>query len=150
MTDYQPDIIAAARHHGLDADLVTAVVLQESAGQTDAFRFEPSVWGWFQRSPKAAGLNARRAGSSYGLMQILYATATDYGFSAEPEHLFLPKVGLDFGCRHLAALLQWAAGDVRLALAAYNGGKGNAHKAQPLAYAAEVLARLAKLTPVTH
>jgi soluble lytic murein transglycosylase-like protein len=144
-TEYGPEIRSAALQYGLDPALVTAVVLQESSGRTDAFRFEPGVWGWFAGNPKAAGLVPRRAASSYGLMQVLFATATDYGFSADPELLFIPRVGLDFGCRHLAELLKWAKGDVAKALAAYNGGKGNADKAQPRRYAAEVLARLGAL-----
>lgn len=142
-TDYQPEIQAAARNYGLDPALVTAVVLQESSGKTHAYRFESSVGEWFKGNPKAAGLTPARFAASYGLMQILFATATDYGFAVEPEYLFIPKIGLDFGCKHLAALLKWAKGDQFLALAAYNGGKGNARKAQPCAYAGEVLARLA-------
>jgi soluble lytic murein transglycosylase-like protein len=145
MTDYAPEIIAASRAHGLDPLLVEAVVLQESSGKAHAVRFEPSVARWFKGNPKAAGLTPERYASSYGLMQILYATATDYGFSSAPEFLFLPQVGLDFGCMHLAAMLKWAQKDTMLALAAYNGGKGNAHEAQPMRYAAQVLRRLDEL-----
>jgi soluble lytic murein transglycosylase-like protein len=64
-------------------------------------------------------------------MQVLYATATDYGYVTDPEYLFLPKVGLDIGCRHLAELVRWAKGDIQKALGAYNGGKGNWDKRCP-------------------
>jgi soluble lytic murein transglycosylase-like protein len=146
MTNYRPEIIAAARAHGLPADLVEAIVLKESSGLADAFRFEPGVWVWFKANPLAAGLNARRAASSYGLMQILFATATDYGFRAEPEYLFLPKTNLDLGCRHFAALLKWAGGNVPKALQAYNGGKGNVGKPVTIAYANSVLKKLDAIT----
>lgn len=152
MNEYEPEIAAAARNHGLDPQLVTAVVLQESAGKTDAFRYEPGVWTWFQGHPKAAGLSARRAASSYGLMQVLYATATDYGFNTEPEYLFIPRVGLDFGCYHLAHCLKWGHYSVGRGLAAYNGGASEkgANKAQAQRYATEVLDKLAKLGGISH
>ena len=140
-TDYEPEILDASRRYGLQPQLVTAVVLRESSGRTNAYHFEPGVWEWFQTNPHAKGLNKYRAAASYGLMQVLYATATDYGYVTDPEYLFLPKVGLDIGCRHLAELLKWAKGDVKKALAAYNGGKGNVDKAGPKAYAENVYTR---------
>jgi soluble lytic murein transglycosylase-like protein len=140
--DYEAEIAVAARNYGLDLLLVKAVVIRESGGATHAYRFEASVAGWFKGNPHTAGLIPARYASSYGLMQILYATATDYGFSAEPEYLFVPKIGLDFGCKHLAALLKWAHGDVLKALEAYNGGKGNANgKGDDAEYARDVFAR---------
>lgn len=141
-SDYQTEINAAARTYGLDPALVTAVVEQESSGRTHAYRFEASVARWFKDHPKTAGLVPARYAASYGLMQVLYATATDYGFSLQPEHLFVPAIGLSYGCKHLAALLKWSGGDVARALAAYNGGKGNTDKAQPKKYARQVLGRM--------
>lgn len=139
MTDYRTLIEQYARAHGLPANLVEAVVIQESSGRADSFRFEKSVWGWFEQNPKRAGFIARRAASSYGLMQVLFATATDYGFGLEPEYLFLPETNLQYGCLHLKQMLQRNHGDVRLALASYNGGFGNRHGTQPQAYATSVL-----------
>ena len=142
MTDYQPEIEAAAKKYGLDPDLVTAVVVKESSGRTNAYRYEPDVWGWFKDNPKNQGFNKYRAAASYGLMQVLFATATDYGWSSDPEYFFLPKVGLDMGCRHLAELIRWAKGDLLRALEAYNGGKGNANgKGADAEYARDVLAK---------
>jgi soluble lytic murein transglycosylase-like protein len=140
--DYSPEIQIASGRHGLDPNLVRAVISKESAGKTHAVRFEASVADWFKRNPKAAGLTPERYASSYGLMQILFATATDYGFSAEPEYLFVPRIGLDFGCMHLAAMNKWAHGDLAKALEAYNGGKGNANgHGSDADYAADVLSR---------
>lgn len=140
--DYQPEVLDASRRHGLDHTLVNAVISRESAGKTYAYRFEASVAKWFKDNPKAKGLVPARYAASYGLMQILYPTATDYGFSAAPEMLFLPQVGLDFGCLHLAALIKWAQGDLLKALEAYNGGRGNADgKGSDAAYACDVMNR---------
>lgn len=118
----------------------------ESSGHTDAFRFEPSVVRWFRASSLTKGLAPRRFAGSYGLCQILYATATDLGFTGLPEALFVPAVNLDYGAKHLASLLIWAKGREGQALEAWNGGKGNVGSAQTRAYAAKVLAKKAGLS----
>jgi hypothetical protein len=112
----------AARRHGLDPELVLAVVSVESAFQPDAV------------SPKGAR----------GLMQLMPPTAAALGV-ADP---FDPGANLDGGARHLGALLARYGGDLRKALAAYNAGEGavDRHKGVPpygetRAYVAEVLRR---------
>lgn len=130
MTAYRSLIAIMATRYGLDADLLEAQVLVESSGYTDAFRFEPGIWAQLQRGAlhpavpvDLATANPRRIASSYGLLQILYVTALDRGYRGEPEGLFVPEVGLSFGCAELKAFLTWAKGDIASALAAYNGGE---------------------------
>lgn len=135
-TIYRGAIEAAAVAHNISPDLVEAVVLTESSAQTDAFREEPAFFAKYQ-APKPewsfARSNPRRYGSSYGLLQIMFAVAVEVGFrkSDPPEQLFIPEIGLEYGCRKLAELLHWAQlkgptmdPDIQLraALAAYNGG----------------------------
>lgn len=140
MTPYRALIESTARGHGLDPNLVEAVSIAESSGQTDAFRFEPGFFDrYLKNHPTHGKENPRRVSSSYGLMQVMFTTAQQYGFFDEPEELFKPDVGLQFGCLHLKRMLQWANGDVRKALAAYNGGQGNWTGAQPQQYASKVL-----------
>jgi soluble lytic murein transglycosylase-like protein len=86
----------AARRHGVDPELVLAVVDVESAFRTDAV------------SPKGA----------LGLMQLMPATAAALGVT-DP---FDPAQNLDAGARHLRALLLAHDGDLEKALAAYNAG----------------------------
>ncbi len=86
-----------SKTHGLDPDLVTAVVGVESRFRTDAV------------SPR----NAR------GLMQLTDVTAGIYGVKDPYD----PASNLQGGIRHLKALLRNFDGDVRLALAAYNAGE---------------------------
>jgi soluble lytic murein transglycosylase-like protein len=85
-----------ARHFGVDPSLVHAVVSAESG-------YEPAA-----RSRKGA----------LGLMQLMPATARQYGVS-DP---FDPQANLEAGIRHLRSLLDRY--DVGLALAAYNAGEG--------------------------
>ena len=140
MTPYRALIEQIAPVYGLDPNLVEAVVIAESNGYTDAFRYEPE---FFDRYLKAkaewSGWNPRRASSSYGLMQCMFSTAKEHGFDDLPEILFIPEMGLKFGCLHLSAMIKKCGGNVREALASYNGGYGNRHGDRPQKYAARVL-----------
>lgn len=163
-TRYKAEIDVAATKWGLDPMLVEAVVVQESGGNTDAFRFEPDFWNrYLKGNPKYRHLNPRRVSSSYGLMQTMYCRILEDKVGDNdawaPELLFLPENGLDIGCGFLAELREWAmrlaptttgATVDMIALAAYNGGRGgnDPNKNWPLRngkYAREVLAKRALL-----
>ena len=88
----------AARRHGLDPDLVRAVVAVESGFRPDAV------------SPKGA----------QGLMQLMPRTARALGV----KDSFDPADNLDGGTRYLRSLVTRYNGDVKRALAAYNAGEG--------------------------
>jgi hypothetical protein len=98
LTAYAAEIAAASARHGVDPALVRAIMHAESA-------FEPNAL-----SPKGA----------QGLMQLMPATADDYGVT-DP---FDPVQNIDAGVEHLAMLLDLYDGDVTLAAAAYNAGQG--------------------------
>lgn len=93
---YDPIIDKAAARHGVDATLVRAVIQVESAYQRRA------------RSPKGA----------MGLMQLMPATAQQYGV-ADP---YDPVSNIEAGTRHLSSLLERLP--LTLAIAAYNAGEG--------------------------
>ena len=97
-TDVRALAIAAARRHGLDPNLVLAVVAVESGFQADAV------------SHKGA----------QGLMQLMPATARDLGVA----DAFDPAQNLDGGTRYLRMLVARYGGDLGKALAAYNAGPG--------------------------
>lgn len=137
---YLEAIQFAADTHGLDPLLVRAVVIQESAGRADAFRYEPGFWlRYLAHSERWQQEEPRRVSSSYGLMQILYPTAVDYGYRGAPEGLFDISTNLDLGCRVLKSHLVRFGGQIALALAAYNAGPGNTRAGVP--YAQAVLKR---------
>jgi len=98
VTPYDPYIEMVARDNGVDPTLVKAVALVES------------------------GFNARAKSSkgAQGLMQLMPATAAQYGVT----NLHDPYQNLSAGAKHLRGLLDLYDGNVTLALAAYNAGSG--------------------------
>lgn len=89
-------IAKAAEAHDVDPNLVRAVIKVESA-------YRPKA-----RSHKGA----------MGLMQLMPATAREYGV----QNAYDPAENIDAGVRHLRSLLDRF--EVRLAVAAYNAGAG--------------------------
>lgn len=143
-TEYRRNIEFAAKQHGIDADLLEAVVLTESNGRADAFRYEPGYYQLYLADKEEfQGKIARRIASSYGLCQVMYPTALQYGFSpqAEPEMLFLPDLNLDLAAKILAALFKKFR-NIEKALQAYNGGSGNVGSPATKVYSEKVLFNL--------
>lgn len=125
--------------HGIEPQLVCAVIEQESAWNPWAVRYEPGFLSRYVAPLYTAGkLSATEAytrSMSWGLMQVMGQVAREHGF-AEPSlaELCDPATGVEFGCRVLAERLARAKGDVPAALLAWNGGTD-------ANYVAEVLAR---------
>lgn len=94
-----------ASRHGVDQYFVKAVVAAESNFNPDAFRAEPRI-----------------DDASYGLMQTLYRTAKDMGFTGPKEGLFDPATSVEYGTRYLAYQLRRYDGRLPYAAAAYNAG----------------------------
>lgn len=105
---YRDAIAAHAAGAGLDPALVAAVIRVESG-------FDPQAV-----SPRGAR----------GLMQVMPATgewvASQIGVTGfEVADLHDPETNIEIGTWYLADLLRTFDGDLVLALAAYNGGRGN-------------------------
>jgi soluble lytic murein transglycosylase-like protein len=162
-TPYRSMITPVANAFSLDPNLVEAIVLVESSGRADAFRFEPKYWDrYLAKLPEYKDAIPRRVSSSYGLMQIMFRTAWECGFRGEPEMLFVPRENLHWGCRYLHTQRQWADSFTaaspqqrRLAwLASYNGGRGGNEPGSALrpvnkAYALRVLSTVKDLDLTT-
>lgn len=145
---FRAETHAIASRYRLDPDLVTAVALTESSGRTSAYRYEPAFWmRYLAQKPEWVGENPERVSASYGLMQVMYPVARELGYPVTevPEGLFVPVVGLEYGCRVLAERMAWAKGDTHKALAAYNGGKAGWAAPAPQAYVTKVLTQLSRV-----
>lgn len=95
---FDPIIQKVAKEQGVDATLVKAVIQVESG-------YEP---------------RARSSSGAMGLMQVMPATARQYGVA--PRRLYDPRANIEAGIKHLKSLLNHLP--LHLALAAYNAGEG--------------------------
>lgn len=103
---------AASSQHGVDYELLQAVIATESGFDASAV------------SPKGA----------VGLMQVMPATASRFGVSPDArrtveQKLADPAVNVPAGTRYLRYLLDLFPGRTDLALAAYNAGEGAVQRA---------------------
>jgi hypothetical protein len=106
----KPLIDDVAKRRGVDKALVHAVIAAESG-------YDPRAV-----SPKGA----------IGLMQVMPATAEDYGI-ASTEALFDPETNVETGTRHLKRLLGKYK-NIRHAVMAYNAGEGALKRTHGAAY----------------
>lgn len=99
---YDRQIRRISRKHRVDPYLVKAIIKAESD-------FNP---------------NAVSSKNAQGIMQLMPETASEYGV----RNPFDPVQNMDGGVRLLRSLLDFFYGNKRLALAAYNAGKGSVIK----------------------
>jgi soluble lytic murein transglycosylase-like protein len=99
---FDADIEAAARKHGVGADLVRAIIQIESGFQ-----------------PRAVSSRGAK-----GLMQLMPGTARDMG----ARNVLDPRQNIFAGARYLRRLLDVFDGNVTLAAAAYNAGLTNVQR----------------------
>lgn len=142
---------AVAGRFGVNAELVCAIVEQESAWDPTAIRYEAGFFARYVAPLNASGqlrptgeTEARSRAFSWGLMQVMGQCARELGF----ERTYLsalcePEVGLEFGCRLLVKKLGIAGGDLARALQLWNGGAD-------LEYADGVLNRMEKYKGVCN
>jgi soluble lytic murein transglycosylase-like protein len=118
--DIDSAIEQSASQHGVDANLVRAIIKVES-------NFNP---------------NAVSNKGAMGLMQLMPHTAR--GLSV--TNPFDPQQNVDAGVRHLKHLLNNFGGDVRLSLAAYNAGEGAVNRSRGVPPYAETQTYVKRIT----
>lgn len=119
-------ISAAIKRHAttcaLDPRLVASIVMQESAGDPDAPRFEDHIYekikgkraeelaGFVPKFPPSLTTEKILRASSFGLMQPLGETMRVDGFKERYlSKLYDVDVNLEWGCRHLRKLFEKVA-----------------------------------------
>jgi Rod binding domain-containing protein len=96
ISNYDALIRQASDQYGVDSNLISAVILQESGGNPNAV------------SPKGAK----------GLMQLMDSTSREMGL----RQVFNPQQNILAGTKYLSQMLERFDGDETLALASYNAG----------------------------
>lgn len=100
-----------AQRSGVPANLIRAIIGQESAFRPNVYRVEAAI-----------------SDQSSGLMQILLATAKAQGYTGPIgdyrmlSGLFDPATNIHYGTSYLAEQWNRAGGDIAGAISAYNGG----------------------------
>ncbi|HEY5982342.1 MAG TPA: tetratricopeptide repeat protein [Anaerolineales bacterium] len=111
-------VIPAAEQNGFDPLFLFSVVRQESL-------FE----GFVSSTAGARGLMQIVPDTGAGIAQQI-----GWPIDFEPDDLYRPNVSIAYGAHYLAGNRQLLGGDLYAALAAYNGGPGNAVQWQQLAH----------------
>jgi soluble lytic murein transglycosylase len=105
--EYEQIVLGHARNYDLEPALLAAVIYEESRFDADARSDEGAV-GLMQLLPQTArGIAERTGGSRFQVSDLLD-----------------PEINVRYGSWYLRHLIR-KYGDVRTALAAYNGGQGN-------------------------
>ena len=122
---YESIIEAHAHNYRLEPALLAAVIYRES-------KFD-------------AGAGSKAG--AIGLMQLTPATAKGIalrtgGTKFELSDLYDPELNVRYGAWYLRHLLDTFGGDVRKALAAYNGGRGNVERGVMFTETREYVARV--------
>lgn len=122
------DVRPYAEEYEIDAGLILAIILTESSGNSWAIRYEPE-WRFFNEPAHWASTlkispetEQHLQMFSWGLMQIMGATARDMGFTKELQKLCAPNLGIEYGCKYLRRQLLRYSGQTISAIAAYNAG----------------------------
>jgi len=147
----------AALEFKLAYPLLAAQVLQESAGNPDASRFEEKYrWTWPARTgpffiqtinpiaPCSRATELKNQMTSWGLLQIMGANARAYGY-ANPFLNALtrePLEALRFGCLYLVRMIE-KTDSIEEALSAFNAGTVTKSNFQD--YVAPILARAERI-----
>lgn len=127
MSDLQALANERALAHGLDRDLVSAIIVTESNWKPMACRFEP-VWKYFyepRHFAQTCGITVNTEtilqACSFGLMQVMGSVCRELGLEGSLLQLASADVGLEYGCKKLSSLMRKYA-DEQKAIAAYNAG----------------------------
>lgn len=120
-------IIELSAKHSADAEIIGAICMVESAGNTFAMRYEPEwsylldVEKWAKKTNASQATETTGQKTSWGLMQIMGTVAREHGFDDYFPKLCVPEIGLEYGILHFIKFLK-QHDDLLDAIASYNAG----------------------------
>jgi soluble lytic murein transglycosylase-like protein len=113
--------------YGLDPLLVAAIILKEISGNPCAMRYEPN-FQYIHNAKHYAELiestyetEVRAQSTSWGFMQVMGAVAREHDHNGWLSELCIPRIGIEYGCRHLKTMFN-RHNHLDSAIAAYNAG----------------------------
>lgn len=128
-----------ALKHGINPQLIAAIIHVESAGNPAVVRYEPAFFQKYLALKNKKQLNGhiptlvsfetekKLRAFSFGLMQIMGNTAREAGFKHELlTELIDSATNIEFGCQIFKKCLD-SATDIDHALLNYNGGGNEAY-----------------------
>ncbi len=120
-------LIEIATEHGLEPELVYAIICVETNHNQWACRYEPK-WRYFfevdewalklGQSPETEHI---QQATSWGLMQVMGTVARELGFMGYLSQLSVAEIGARMGCMKLQQLFKKYV-EVEDVIAAYNAG----------------------------
>lgn len=120
---FADNIMRTATKFKIPVDLLFAICKQESNFIATAIRWEPHFYHKYVK-PRADVPFEEAVGwaCSWGLMQIMGATARYLGYKNALCGLWQPIINLDWGCKYLNKLMKRYDWNEEYATAAYNAG----------------------------
>lgn len=122
-------IRVSANKYSLDPNVVAAMIMTESNGNTWAFRYEKHTDRYTRHVASHARIllisqdSERMAQmTSWGLMQVMGFKAREMGYEGYLPQLCIPSIGIDIGCKTLKWFLDREKGNYYRAIASYNAG----------------------------
>jgi soluble lytic murein transglycosylase-like protein len=133
-SEFDQMFCVAGRKYNLKRLLLKALAITESSLDPKATRFEPLFWDRYMKDkPEWADKDPKIVSSSWGLMQLMYPTATGLGFVGTAEELCDPMINIMLGAKLIRQLIDrviksricdqfyWIA-PLHAAICRYNGG----------------------------
>lgn len=124
---YDKQIIASAESFKINPFLILSIAKVESGHRANAVRYEKG-YKWIKNPAKHAHRHNITKDTevvlqqmSWGILQIMGATARDLGYNGFIPELLVPEVGVHWGVKYLARLLK-KYDKMEDAIASYNAG----------------------------
>lgn len=130
MEYYRDEIERYSNQYGLEANLVRAIIKQESGWNPLAMRFEPK-WGYFYELAGHAAYNKITEATeehlqmfSWGLGQLMGTVIRELGFIQPLVTFLTPEIQICYICKYLEKIKNKTTTTEEI-FACYNGGGGS-------------------------